>query len=303
MVQSSQSDTSAIRLVKNQRSQTDTALASDSYEAVSARLPMVLQTTLDISELITLFNTECQKVLAQDSLAFSHTSSGTDLQLGIQRHHATHYRLEIDQQHLGDITLTRRQRFPEAEILLIEDLLCKLVYPLRNAIRFQQAYQHALTDTLTGLANRYAFDQSLQREIDLAKRRDSPLALIVLDLDHFKAINDTHGHSIGDNVLKQLSDSIRETLRRSDICFRYGGEEFVVILSDTDLQAAWFVAERLRQAVLKLQFASSHSTFNLSISAGVSIHRPGDDIFSIFDRADHALFKAKAAGRNQVKSF
>lgn len=303
MVQSSQSDNTAFRLIKNQHTEAETFFAGDSYEAVSARLPMVLQTTLEIVELISLFDAECKKVLGQDSLSFQHAPSGTEVQLGIDRHHATHYRLEIDQKQLGDITLTRRERFPEAEIMLIEDLLCKLVYPLRNAIRFQQARQNSLTDTLTGLANRYAFDKSLQREIELAERREAPLALVVLDLDHFKHINDTHGHSTGDEVLKRLAAEIRETLRRSDICFRYGGEEFVVILSDTDLQAAWFVAERLRQAVLKLQFASSQTTFSLSISAGVSIHQTGDDIFSIFDRADHALFEAKAAGRNQIKSY
>lgn len=303
MAQSPQSESTAIRLVKNQAPEQTALSASESFDAVSARLPQILQTTLNIAELVTLFDQQSKKVLAHDSLHFSHAASETEIQLGIRRHHATQYRLEIDQLHLGDITLTRRERFPNTEIMLMEDLLCKLVYPLRNAIWFQQACKSALTDNLTGLYNRDAFDKTLKREIDLAERRATPLALVVLDIDHFKVINDTHGHSAGDHALKQLADEIRETLRRSDICFRYGGEEFVVILSDTDLHAACFVAERLRQCVLKLRFADDQTGFDLSISAGVSIYQPGDDIFSLFDRADHALFEAKAAGRNQVRSY
>lgn len=303
MVQSSQFENTAVRLVKNQTTQPVDLTATESFEAVSSRLPAILQTTLKITELIALFDDQSKKVLGHDSLHFTHAPSDTEIQLGIRPHHATHYRLEIDQLHLGDITLTRRERFPEAEIVLIEDLLCKLVYPLRNAIWFHQACQNALTDNLTGLYNRDAFDKSLKREIDLAERRESPLALVVLDIDHFKNINDTHGHSTGDYVLQQLADEIRETLRRSDICFRYGGEEFIVILSDTDLQAACFVAERLRQAVRMLQFESGQSTFGVTVSGGVSIYRRGDDIFSLFDRADHGLFEAKSAGRNQVKTY
>jgi diguanylate cyclase (GGDEF)-like protein len=201
---------------------------------------------------------------------------------------------------LGEFSLTRRGKFSDDETQLVEDLLCKLIYPLRNCLLYRQSQAAALQDKLTGLNNRVAFDESLRREIGLAHRQHTPLSLAVIDIDHFKAVNDSYGHSAGDIALRTVADSITETLRGSDIAFRFGGEEFVLILSNTNKQAAAQVAERVRMAVSKLSCNHNTDTFGLTISLGVAQLTRGEEASNLFDRADHALYQAKKSGRNQV---
>lgn len=177
-----------------------------------------------------------------------------------------------------------------------------MVYPLRNCLLYREAQSAALHDKLTGLNNRGAFDVSLKREINLAQRQHSPMSLIVLDIDFFKAVNDTYGHSGGDLALKMLADSIMDTMRTSDISFRYGGEEFALILSNTDKKAALLVAERLRIATSQLSCNDGSRTFGFTISLGVAQLNHGEAAAALFDRADHALYQAKKAGRNQTIS-
>ena len=158
----------------------------------------------------------------------------------------------------------------------------------------------ALQDKLTGLNNRGAFDASLKREIDIAQRQHTPISLLVIDIDHFKAVNDTYGHSGGDNALQLLAKSITDTMRGSDIAFRYGGEEFTLILSNTDAKAAQLVAERIRLAASKLSCTSDNKNFGFTISLGLAQLTQGENGAALFDRADKALYQAKKSGRNQI---
>ncbi|MEA5597445.1 diguanylate cyclase [Rivularia sp. UHCC 0363] len=161
----------------------------------------------------------------------------------------------------------------------------------------------ALSDPLTSLNNRRAFEWELPRQIQNARSRSVPVSLIMLDVDFFKVINDTHGHLTGDQVLKFLAARLRHNLRIYDTPFRYGGEEFVIILSNTDAQEALQIAARLCQIVSEQPFAVEETLdLTITISAGTATLQPGDDAqgFELLHRADQYLLQAKGQGRNRV---
>lgn len=161
----------------------------------------------------------------------------------------------------------------------------------------------ALADPLTELNNRRALDWNLPERISTSRSDDTPLSLMILDVDRFKAVNDTYGHLVGDRILQLLSSRLRHNLRFQDTLFRYGGEEFVIVLSNTDCQEALFVANRLCSVVREQTFAiSSTLTIDMTISIGASCLQNLDDDrgVSLLDRADRYLLQAKAAGRDRV---
>lgn len=274
---------------------TDSPLAADD---IVARLPGILQTTLVLEELLPLFEQQLRQVMHFDSFHYQHLAFNCHIDSDSQRHHRCHYKLDMNGQYLGDLTLTRRHKFTEKQISLLEDLLCQLVYPLRNCLLYKQALNSALLDDLTGLGNRAAYEKSLQREIDLAERQQSDLSLLILDIDNFKAINDAYGHSSGDRALKTLAETISQTLRRSDMAFRFGGEEFVLLLSNTDLEAAALVAERLRVAVAETLCHDGKRGFGFTVSLGIAQLNSDEHGYHLFERADMALYQAKKTGRN-----
>jgi diguanylate cyclase (GGDEF)-like protein len=272
--------------------------SSDANAKVIARLPSILQTTLILDDLIVLFKEQVQPLLAFDSFHFIHQGMSCQIDSDTAHHHRCHYKLEMNGNYLGDLTITRRHKFSASEIKLLEDLLCLLVYPLRNCLLYKQALTSALRDNLTGLGNRSAYENSLLRETDLAKRHQQPLSLIVLDIDNFKAINDKYGHSNGDRSLKKLADTIIQTMRSSDIAFRYGGEEFVLLLSNADIESAKLVAERIRMAISEVQCHDGKQRFGFTVSLGVAQLEAEEEGFHLFERADMALYQAKQSGRN-----
>lgn len=161
----------------------------------------------------------------------------------------------------------------------------------------------ALSDPLTSLNNRRAFEWELPRQIQNARSRSTPISLIMLDVDFFKAINDTYGHLAGDQVLKFLAARLRHNLRIYDTPFRYGGEEFVVILSNTDRQEAFLIANRLCQLISEQPYTIDGTLeLTVTISAGTATLGPEDDAkgLSLLHRADQCLLEAKSQGRNRV---
>jgi len=162
----------------------------------------------------------------------------------------------------------------------------------------------ATIDELTGLYNRRFFLKRLGDEIDRAVRYESPLSLLILDVDHFKAVNDTYGHLVGDEVLAALAELIRATFRRTDVAARYGGEEFCALLPQTERTGAEHVAERLRQAsaVQPIQLQDG-GRLSVTCSVGLAVlGEDGGDGSSLLKVADARLYRAKAAGRNRVLS-
>jgi diguanylate cyclase (GGDEF)-like protein len=159
----------------------------------------------------------------------------------------------------------------------------------------------AFTDALTKTYNRASFDDSLQREINLAHRKSQHLSIIFLDIDHFKTINDNYGHECGDTALVSVAGLMKETLRSTDIVFRYGGEEFVILLNDTDIDGANIISERIRQQIEKHTIAYGMDMIKLTVSLGISSLRGNDTPDSLVSRADAAMYQAKNNGRNRVE--
>lgn len=155
-------------------------------------------------------------------------------------------------------------------------------------------------DPLTGLPNRNGLQERLQQDYDLAVRHGAPVSLMLIDLDHFKKINDTFGHQAGDRVLMELSDLFRSKLRKSDFAARYGGEEFVLVLPQTDVKEATTAAEKLRKSVVDRVFLFRGKRVAVSFSAGVAQLASRESIADWLKRADAALYEAKEKGRNQV---
>ncbi|HEX8888197.1 MAG TPA: diguanylate cyclase [Pyrinomonadaceae bacterium] len=170
------------------------------------------------------------------------------------------------------------------------------------AVRAEVAQERAMTDALTGLLNRYGLQHVLAREHAEARRYDRPLSCLMIDLDNFKTINDTYGHASGDIALQQVAGILREVVRRSDTVFRYGGEEFLVLLPETDLEGATALAEKIRVNTSSRPFGDGERVFNLTLSVGASTlydHESGNDMIAC---ADMALYHAKERGRNRVEA-
>jgi two-component system, cell cycle response regulator len=174
---------------------------------------------------------------------------------------------------------------------------------LKNKLRF--ALEFSAHDALTGLFNRRYFERRLREESAHAKRHKRPFSLILVDLDHFKLVNDTYGHEDGDRVLCHVAELLGSSLREDDIACRVGGEEFVVLLRATPGTAARVVANRLRAAVAgrAIRLGPSHTERHVTLSGGVAAadERNGYDVDHIYDRADKALYRAKRGGRNRVE--
>lgn len=157
-------------------------------------------------------------------------------------------------------------------------------------------------DSLTGTLNRRAIDQCLAASFSEAWEQQAPVAVLFVDMDHFKAINDTHGHASGDECLRSLSDTMRHSLRPGDVLGRYGGEEFLVLLPGRDVEGAVTIAERIRAAIEQQVLDCNGQALRMTVSVGVAIRRPGErDPDATVERADRALYAAKRAGRNRVE--
>lgn len=264
------------------------------------KLSLQLQTSLEPQRILGLFFREIQRLVPLDTLIYQHKASDLRLEFGLRGHHSISYSLSHEGEHLGDLMFRRNQRFSEQEQCNLESLLSALMYPMRNALLYRAATQSALRDPLTDTGNRIAMDQTLQREIEMARRHLQPLSLLMLDIDHFKHINDNHGHSAGDDVLKAVAASIKSQLRNVDMVFRFGGEEFLILLSNTNREAAALVGERLRFAAQAEEYSADGNRVELTVSLGCSTLLPGESADSLLRRADSALYVAKREGRNRL---
>jgi len=176
-------------------------------------------------------------------------------------------------------------------------------YAERLRDNVQMSIEAAITDALTGLHNRRYMETHLNALVEQAASHGKPIAVLVLDIDFFKAINDTHGHDAGDDVLREFALRIRKSIRNIDLACRYGGEEFVIVMPETDMGVATMVAERLRRAVAGESFPVQQGMklLNVTLSIGLAtLSDAGGDAAAILKRADQALYRAKRDGRNRV---
>ena len=175
---------------------------------------------------------------------------------------------------------------------------------LQRSLMHQQLAAAARTDPKTGLLNATAWQREADAEVTRALRTGTPLALLLVDVDHFKQVNDSHGHLIGDEVLRALAAELRQQVRESDVVGRFGGEEFTVLLPRTDGAGACRIAERLRGSAGRLSVSAADAGISVTVSIGVAVlGQHGHDLFELLAAADVALYRAKDAGRDQVRLY
>lgn len=278
-------------------------LKSNELNDVRLRLTQILQTSLDTGKVLELFFNQIQQALPVRGMRYHNSQHGIRVSLGREALHHCDYRLLTADENLGEVIFSRSKRFSENDLAQLETLLSTLLYPLRNALLYQTAIQTAMRDPLTGTGNRAAMDNALHRELHLARRHQQDLSLLILDIDHFKKINDNWGHCCGDTVIKAVADAIQVAIRESDMLFRYGGEEFVLVLTNTDSAGARVIAERIRSAIEHLVICYNQQPLQVTVSGGVSTLNGDENIRNLFERADKALYEAKHRGRNRIETL
>jgi diguanylate cyclase (GGDEF)-like protein len=263
-------------------------------------LTRALQTTLDVEVLLELFSARLQRLVPHQAMSFRSDDGELTVEIGSDAEHAVVRELQVEGRPLGSLRFARREPCSQAERDLLDATLTHLVHPLRNALLYRAALRAAAHDPLTGVANRATLRATLDREVDLARRHGSPLAVLMVDADHFKPINDEHGHLVGDEVLRALARTLADCIRDSDMLYRYGGEEFCIVLSNTSAEGARQLAERVRAAVEGMVIRVGELRLRLTISIGAATLGYEESPDSLLSRADSAVYEAKHRGRNQV---
>jgi diguanylate cyclase (GGDEF)-like protein len=284
-----------LAVISNNTFESAKAVNLNHYDISSA-----LQTTLDFNKMISIFSHKIESIIPHSAYVYSNQEFGLEIKNGVFTRHSCSYALKVEEQKLGVLKLMRNHKFDDNEIKLLESLLCCLIYPLKNATLYNQAIRMAYTDPLTQANNRTSFEDSVKREMSLATRNSKSLSTIFLDIDHFKHINDQYGHDCGDFTLASVAKVIKENLRGSDMLFRIGGEEFVILLSGTDMHGAELLAERIRNSIEHHTLAFAMETIKVTVSLGVSSLQKDDVAETFIKRADAAMYKAKNTGRNRV---
>ena len=259
-----------------------------------------MHSTLEAGEILARFDAALADMVDYAGLGYESARDDWRFQRGRcgGRHHS--YRLEAAGGEIGEVRFYRRAKFSAAERAVLEHLAAALLYPLRNALLYRQALQNAERDPLTGVGNRAAMDAALEREIELARRSSAPLAVILLDIDKLEPINKTHGHSGGDAMLKTVAHGMVAQIRRSDGLYRYGGDEFLLLLRNTGVPGAAALVERVRAAVANLACKHEGAALAVTVSAGVTALRADEDRKRLLQRCDQLLYAAKQAGGNRV---
>jgi len=265
------------------------------------QLASILQTSLSVDEILAQFSKETASMIPHEGFSYVNEQHNIHFILGTHARFACTYQLTINEENLGLVTLTRASEFSEEESEKLERLLSTLHYPLRNALLYSHAINEAHKDALTGVGNRAALSQGLYREIEMANRHGRHLGLIIVDLDHFKRVNDNLGHLAGDKALQTIVHCLSSTIRVTDSLYRFGGEEFVILLPETDEAGVLRLAKRIRRRVEKLEMIYQDTKFCVTVSIGITNYHRDDDEKSIIKRADSALYRCKNEGRNCIR--
>ncbi len=262
-----------------------------------------LQASLEINATLETFFRSTQDFLRISGMVYRYRKTDLEILLGKQCTHSISYHLTSDEAELGNIVFSRAKSFLESELAVLEMLIGVLCYPLRNALLYREALACSMRDGLTGIGNRLALDACFARELKLARRHGQPISILLIDVDHFKAVNDSVGHRNGDRTLQHVVTSIKSTLRETDQVFRFGGEEFVALLNNTGMAAAKRIAERIRANVAASPVSLGDRELHCTVSIGASTFSGDNSAEQLFEQADAALYQAKNAGRNRVNSW
>jgi diguanylate cyclase (GGDEF)-like protein len=269
-------------------------------EGCLLQLHQQLQGTLDTGTLINRFFSWLNEQQLVGGIEYIHPDENLALFAGIKKHHKAHYVLRLEQHYLGEITITGQESFTKQGLFTQKQSIAVLVHYLKNAIAHQALEKVAFHDSLTGVMNRTALDELLPKETKRAQRYGYNLSVLMIDIDHFKSINDCVGHIGGDIILKQVSQAIQSQLRNSDLPFRYGGDEFLLILPNTHLEGAHQAANQIMASLNRAMPDTSGQEVSPKLSIGAASYQHGESHEELIRRVDMALYEAKNNGRNCI---
>tara|TARA_R110000737_G_scaffold1598_10_gene4764 strand:+ start:12918 stop:13820 length:903 start_codon:yes stop_codon:yes gene_type:complete len=263
---------------------------SDKQSQRNLALLEQLQTTLDIKQLINIFAIEVAKYLDFTGVYFKHADINATARGSRQAKAERQFELKLNGQFFGIITYAVNTPISMGNHKVLTELHRLLINPLNNAVLYYQAMQLAMQDGLTQLGNRRSFDEQIKRTMAQATRRHTRVGLILCDLNKFKAVNDTHGHAVGDSVLVNFANALRQSVRDTDCIFRFGGDEFAVIVADASEQSLAVIEHRIYFAMAQDALLAK---YKVTSSLGLAFMNRADTAISFFQRADSALYSQK----------
>lgn len=249
-----------------------------------------LQTTLEVKNLINIFATKIAKNIDFIGLYYKFNDISVTTLGSCQTKIERQFELKINGKFLGTLSYALNTPLSASHYKMLTEFHQLLINPLNNAIKYYEAMNLAMQDALTQLGNRRSFDSQLKRTMAQAMRRHSRVGLILCDLDKFKNINDTFGHAIGDSVLIHFANALRQSVRDTDSVFRFGGDEFAIIVEDACQESLAVIENRIHQALLDDALLEK---YNISSSLGLTLMNKADNVLSFFQRADSALYIRK----------
>lgn len=275
-------------------------LSPDRVKDFRLQLFSQMQTSLELDQIISIFHRHLKQHMPVSGIQYVNGDKMIDIHAGHIAKHRCQYQLTMQKNDYGEISFMRGKRFSEKELTFIESIMDVIIFPLKNAIKYREALATAMIDPLTGLNNRGAMSITLNREIERSRRHeDQFVSVVMVDVDHFKGINDRYGHLAGDDILRQVAQVIQKSIRGSDACFRYGGEEFLVCVTNSNIPLARAVAERIRLAISEYVRLPDRAK-PVTASFGIAHYNNESDWPELVARADKALYGAKQQGRNRV---
>jgi diguanylate cyclase (GGDEF)-like protein len=249
-----------------------------------------LQCTLELDNILNIFAMEAAKYISLSGLYFTQGDVRTAIRGSRQGKAERQFSLKLNNEFLGILTYAINAPISVANNKILEELHQYIIHPINNAIKYKNAMALAMQDSLTGLANRRYFDEQLKRAMHHANRHKRQVGLMVADLNKFKIVNDTHGHNIGDEILKSFAKALQVSVRDSDSVFRFGGDEFAIIVEEASEQSLYVIEMRIKDAISNDALLTK---YNVSCSLGYTFMNRADDKKSFFERADQALYKQK----------
>lgn len=285
---------------------TQTDLLTGESPDLRMRLSEALQSSLDLNTLLSVYLENVSTAVKLDGIHYSNEDLGVAASIAKQSTHSCGYRLITSEDRLGEIVFKRSRKFTEKELGILESLLSPLICPLRNSLKYKTAVKAAYTDPVTGAGNISTLPATLEREIDLSKRHNQALSVLLIDIDHEGDLNDHFGHAPGDKVLSSLAVRIMQLCRTTDAVFRYEDDQFLVLLHNTAKEGAQVISRRIMRSVQKegLEISGQlldQKPLKISLNLGFSVLTGTDSSSSLLERAAKALGSAKASGGNAIR--
>ena len=249
-----------------------------------------LQTTLSLDKILDIFAMEAAKYVNFSGLYFKNQIVSKSLSGSRKSKQERQFELKLNDEFIGTLSYGINSPISMSHYKDLKRIHQVLLYPLKNALQYHQAMQLAMQDGLTGLGNRRYFDEQLKRAMHNANRHQGQVGLVLGDLNKFKAVNDTYGHGVGDEVLKQFANVLRICIRDSDSIFRFGGDEFAIIVENASEFALDIIKNRLESSIKENALLSK---YQVSCSLGTTFMNRADNEHTLFERADQALYRQK----------